>query len=341
MSDYETIQRRRNIIVGVFVVGGMCALVWLIFKFGDLPGVVGKMGSYQLLVQFPTASGVQRDTPVRFCGYQIGRVTDVESPKAMRDLKTGVFYHQTLVVLSVDKKYNDIPANVEAKLMTRGLGSSYIELKLARYDVNEPTGSFLEQNSKLQGSAGITSEFFPAESQKKLDDLVTSLIMLIDNANEVIGDPNNKENFRTTMANLAEASREATDRLRQTKKTLGQIEETLDAASAAIEEARPTIEEFRKLAAAGRETLKSTDAKAERLVTALVDTSGQLGKSLSEVRVILEKVNSGQGSAGRFLNDGKFYEGLLDNAEQMEMLLKEIKAFVSRAREKGVPIKLK
>jgi len=52
-------------------------------------------------------------------------------------------------------------------------------------------------------------------------------------------------------------------------------------------------------------------------------------------------VNSGEGSAGRIVNDGKFYESLVENAEQMELLLKEIKAFVSRAREKGVPIKLR
>jgi phospholipid/cholesterol/gamma-HCH transport system substrate-binding protein len=341
VSDYETLQRRRNVIVGIFVVAGMASLGWLVFKFGDLPGLVGKMGSFNVLVQFPRAPGVQTDTPVRFCGYQIGRVTEVKPPKVMKDLETGVFHHQTLIVLSIDEMFSDIPNDVQAKLMTRGLGSSYIELQLTHYDVNEPGIGFLTANSKLQGSTGVTSEFFPAESQQKLDDLISSLIEFMDNTNKIVGDPNNRRNLNATMANLAKASGEATDRLEQAKETLQVIKNAMEAASRTIESAQPTIDEIGKFAAAGTETLKSTEVKAEKLVTALVDASEHLSKSLSEARSILAKVNSGPGSAARFVNDGKFYETMVENAEQMELLLKEIKAFVSRAREKGVPIKLK
>ena len=91
----------------------------------------------------------------------------------------------------------------------------------------------------------------------------------------------------------------------------------------------------------GSDVLTHVDANSERLVVALVEASGELGETLSELRLILEKVNNGKGSAARFVNDGEFYEALLDNAEQVELLLKEIKAFVSRAREKGLPFKLR
>ena len=126
MSDYETTQRRRNMIVGVFVVIGVCALIWLIFKFGDLPTAVTKMSSFEVYVQFPTAPGVQTDTPVRFCGYQIGRVTKVMAPEIRKDMVTSLEYYQTIVVLSIDKTYVNIPSNIDVKLMSRGLGSSYI-----------------------------------------------------------------------------------------------------------------------------------------------------------------------------------------------------------------------
>ena len=134
MSDYETTDRRRNIIVGIFVVGSLSALVWLIFKFQDLPRAISKIGSYQVFVQFPTAMGVQRDTDVYLSGYRIGNVTEVMAPKIRREIlpngKLGKEYHQTVIVLSIDKQYANIPSNVEVKLMTRGLGSSYIELKV-------------------------------------------------------------------------------------------------------------------------------------------------------------------------------------------------------------------
>lgn len=306
-------------IVGVFVIVGICALVWLVFKFGDLPTAVTKMGSFEVYVQFPTAPGVQKDTPVRFCGYQIGRVTEVMAPNRRKDLVTGLKYYQTVVVLSIGKSYVNIPSNVEIKLMTRGLGSSYIELKqtpgkpLEPLDPNRPGTKFLMDKILLQGSTGITSEFFPEESQKKLDELVDGIIALIANANDIIGSPDNKENLQKILANMTEAS----------------------------EQAKETMQEFRKFAVAGTTTLKSADAKAEELVVAMVDTSEEVSKAAAQLRLILEKINSGQGSAARFINDGRFYENLLENTQQIQLLLEELKSFVAQARDKGVPIKLK
>ncbi len=309
MSDYETIQRRRNIIVGVFVVGAMCALAGLIYKFGDLPWFVTKHRSFQVFVQFQTAPGVQRDTPVRFCGYQIGRVTKVMAPEVRRDLNTAQQYHQTVVVLSIKKRYVDIPSNVSAKLMTRGLGSSYIELTVdpARLpaqplDPNRPETKFLVGDMWLQGSTGVISEFFPAESQKKLDELVDGLKSLISNTNGIVGDPNNRENLKETLANLAEASKQATK----------------------------TIEEFRQFAASGTDTF-----------TAILGTSEELSKATAQLRLILEKVNSGDGSAGMLINDGRFYENLLENTQQIQILLEELTSFIAQARVKGLPMKLK
>jgi len=326
VSDYETTQRRRNMIVGVFVIIGICALVWLIFKFGDLPSAVTKMGSFEVFVQFPTAPGVQTDTPVRFCGYQIGRVTKVMSPEVRRDMVSGLEYYQTVVVLSIDKKYVNIPSNIEVKLMTRGLGSSYIDLKQhpdkpeVPLDPNRPETIFLVDKIWLQGSTGMTSEFFPEESQKKLDEVAEGLRTFISNANDIIGLPSNKENLQKMLANLADASQQATETMQQAKQT---------------------IEEFRKFAAAGTTTLTNADAKAEELVVAMVDTSEEIGKAAAGLRQILEKVNNGQGSAAKLINDGRFYERLLENTQQLQLLLEEVKSFVTTARDKGVPIKLK
>jgi len=326
VSDYETTQRRRNMIVGVFVVVGIGALVWLIFKFGDLPSAVTKMGSFEVFVQFPTAPGVQTDTPVRFCGYQIGRVTKVMAPEIRRDMVSGLEYYQTVVVLGIDKSYVNIPSNIEVKLLTRGLGSSYIELKQhpdkpeVPLDPNRPETIFLVDKIWLQGSTGMTSEFFPEESQKKLEELTEGLKTLINNANDVIGNPNNKENLQKMLANLADASQQAT---------------------VTMQEAKQTIEEFRKFAVAGTSTLKNADAKAEELVVAMVNTSEEISKAAIRLRQILETVNSGQGSAAKLINDGRFYENLLENTQQLQLLLDEIKSFVAQARDKGVPIKLK
>jgi ABC-type transporter Mla subunit MlaD len=90
----------------------------------------------------------------------------------------------------------------------------------------------------------------------------------------------------------------------------------------------------------GTSTLESTDAKAQKLVTAMVDTSEQLSAAMTELRLILEKVNSGQGTAARLLNDGTFYENLLENTQQLQSLLEEMKAFVAEWKNKKIEVKL-
>jgi len=329
VSDYETAQRRRNIIVGLFVVLGLCALIWLIFKFNDLPTIASRVNAFEVYVQFPTAPGVEKDTSVRFCGYQIGRVTKVMAPAIRRDLNTNKEYHQTVVVISIDKKYRNIPSNVQVKLLTRGLGSSYIELKVdpekipaPPLDPNRPETSFLQDKMLVQGSTGMTSEFFPEESQKKLVDLVDGIGLFIKNANDIIGDPGNKQNVKATLANLTQASQQVT----QTAKQAGDI----------IDDARKALDEYRKLAAAGQSTLNSIDAKAERLVGSLVSTTEELGKASSQLRQAMEKVNAGQGTAGKLVNDARLYESLLESMDQLQVLLKDIKSLIDKVNEKGL-----
>ncbi|MHC4911590.1 MAG: MlaD family protein [Planctomycetota bacterium] len=299
MSDYETRQRTRNILVGIFVVAALVALVWLIFMFEDLPSFVTAWKSFEVRVQFRTAPGVQKDTPVRFCGYQIGGVATVMAPQIRQEIrdgeKTGLEYHQTLVVLSINNEYVNIPYNSEIKLMTRGLGSSYIEITPPLPDPNKSVTKFLKDGSLLQGATGMTSEFFPEESQEKLDELTNKLDTLLNNVNDVIGDEENKENIKKTLANLSEASNQAAQ----------------------------ALEEF------------------EGFFAAAIDTSEELSKTAAELRVILEKVNAGKGTVAKLVNDGRLYENLLENSQQMQVLLEELREFTAKSRDKGLPIKLK
>ncbi len=274
---------------------GLCSLFWLVFKFGDLPIAVSKWKSFEITIQLPKAAGVQKKTAVQFCGYQIGSVTKVEPPKVLRNLKTNKSYHQTTVIVSIDKKYKDIPKDLEAKLMTRGLGSSYIELVAPPQDYSQSATEFLKDGTVLQGSIGINSELFPEETQKKLNDLAEDLAKLVKNANDIIGDDENKESIKTALANLSEASNQATE----------------------------TLKEIQKFSAQG------------------TDTSQELSKAVIQLSVILEKINNGRGTIARFINDGKLYESLLENSEQVEVLLHNMKIFIEQSSNDGLPIKLK
>jgi len=299
-------------IVGVFVIIAVIAFFWMVFKFGDLPGFVSEIKSFEIRIQFPTAPGVQRDTPVRLCGYQIGTVTQVNPPTVLQDLDTKQSYYQTLVIVSIDNRFkNNIPDNVTAKLVTRGLGSSYIDLEVLSLEA--PKGKVLVEGSLLQGSTGVSNEFFPAETQKKLEELIVNISEFVKNSNEIVGNSENQSNLKATLANLAEASNQAIESMKTLKEAT----------------------------AAGRTMIQNVDNRTDRLTESLVVTSDKLAQVMTNLDSILVKINEGQGTAGKLVNDGRLYEQFLQNSKELDILLKEIRLFVTESKKKGIPFKLK
>ncbi len=317
VSDFETIQNRKNLVVGVFVVVGFLAFGWLVFKFGDMPLWVAKLRSYDVHVQFLAANGVQKDTPVQFCGYQIGRVTAVEPPRVREEIvfdpnNERRWFHQSLVTISIDNQFDDLPKDCQVKLMTRGLGSSFIEIKSPIPDENS---EFLSHGMTIQGSAGINSEFFPEETQKKLEALVDDIRTLVGNANDVAGDDENKQNLKAFLQNLTTASGQAA-------KTLEQARNTIDHAYAAIGD-------YRTLAGTGTNAL-------EKVSGSIVAASEQLTRASTQINVMLAGVNEGNGTVGKLINDARLYEELLDTSTQMQILVTEMKTLSQAINERGL-----
>jgi ABC-type transporter Mla subunit MlaD len=303
MTDYNTLQKRRNYIVGAFVLVAFMAFVWMLKSFRDLPLFVTQANSFYVLCKFTDAPGVQPETPVQFCGYQIGRVVLVSPPTYVEDSASGKSWHEVGVTMAIDKKYKNIPSNVKVMLMKRGLGSSYIELRadpdlpLTPLIPEKPETKFLSNGFVVRGSMGLSSEFFPPEMQKKMEQLLDSISAMANNTNQIIGDEQNKTNIR----------------------------KTLDHISVATEQARQTLQSVQRF----------SDVGSEKMTQVAED----LDSAIKEFHQILAKINSGQGSAGKFVNDGRFYENLLDSSAEMEMALEQIKKWAADAREKGIRIK--
>ena len=221
-----------------FVLVAICALFWMLMMFGDLPIAVSKIRSFEVLISFPSASGVGRDTPVQYCGYQIGRVLNVSPPMLVKDKDGTPISHRVKVACLIEEKFVDIPSNVEVKLMRRGLGSSYIEfvwnpnIPLEPKDPSNPRSIFLMDQMELAGTTGMSSEFFPPDVQKKLENLVDSISELSANANQIIGNEDNQANIRKTWPHQSSHS--------QAKDTLLSIQNFTDVGKEQIVGGRPT-----------------------------------------------------------------------------------------------------
>jgi len=105
--------------VGLFVIAGIAALLFLALKVGSM-STVNSTDSYEVVARFENIGGLKARAPVKSAGVVVGRVTDVRF-----DNET----YEAAVTLRLDKRYA-FPKDTSATIMTSGLlGEQYIGLE--------------------------------------------------------------------------------------------------------------------------------------------------------------------------------------------------------------------
>lgn len=356
-------ERRREMIVGIFVLAGIAGLGWLVFKFGDLPGWLSRYDTYQISVYFPQAPGIEENSDVSFRGFRVGRVARIHPPALLGGLSDpSRKYYQVVVDMALELEYS-IPANVRPRVYKRGLGGSYIELVLPDSDPISPT--LLTEKAQLEGGVSEASEFISESTQRRLDNLVASLTQLSEdlqgqlaplspemvdaapdgsirpnittaviradtvlrNLNKIVGDPENQANFRKALANIADLS----------IKMHGAMEriETLAAeATRFINLTSKTVTDVAELAGDAGVAFQQTGVK----VQGAADELAQMLKHLDEMIV---KVSAGEGTAGRLVTDPRLYEGLRDVVDNLKVATKDLRLMLEYYQEHGLLSKMK
>ena len=86
-----------------------------------------------------------------------------------------------------------------------------------------------------------------------------------------------------------------------------------------------TTEGIQGAAEAGPE-LASAIARADSVMLALSETSANLDGALATVRSILDKIDGGDGTFAKLLNDDALYVSLTDASDQFLALLEDLRA---------------
>ena len=104
--------------VGIFVVGGIAALVMLAMKVGNL-GTYNVSEAYQVHAYFSNIGGLKPKASIKSAGVLVGRVTEISLDTTRYEAK---------VTMSLDKRYQ-FPKDTFANILTSGLlGEQYIGL---------------------------------------------------------------------------------------------------------------------------------------------------------------------------------------------------------------------
>ena len=127
--------------VGLFVAAGILALAMLAFKVGNLTSA-DVMNSYKVSARFDNVGGLKVKAAVTMAGVRIGRVSSI----AFDNKK-----YQALVTMDIDGRYQNIPKDSSASILTSGLlGDQYIGIEPGGDEASLQNGdSFLRTQSAL------------------------------------------------------------------------------------------------------------------------------------------------------------------------------------------------
>ncbi|MFO1197790.1 MAG: outer membrane lipid asymmetry maintenance protein MlaD [Burkholderiaceae bacterium] len=109
-----------DLLVGLFVLLGFGALVFLAVRAGNMSSSIALSDTYETRAKFDNIGGLKPRAAVRSAGVVVGRVTGIRF-----DDKS----YQAEVSIALDKRYR-FPKDTSAKIMTSGLlGEQYIGLE--------------------------------------------------------------------------------------------------------------------------------------------------------------------------------------------------------------------
>jgi len=122
--------------VGVFVLFGIAALLFLALKAANLASFGEHNKGYTVSAKFDNIGGLKARAPVRSAGVTVGRVRSISL-----DLKT----YQGLVTMQIDDDVR-FPKDSSAKILTSGLlGDQYIGLDAGADDKELAAGDVIRQ----------------------------------------------------------------------------------------------------------------------------------------------------------------------------------------------------
>ena len=135
--------------VGVFVVAGFAALIFLALKVGNL-ATFSTDETYQVHAKFANIGGLKVRGPVKSAGVVVGRVADIRFDNES---------FEAIVTMNLAGNYQ-FPRDTTAKILTSGiLGEQYVGLEAGGDGVMLKTGDRLRLTQSAVVLENLISQF--------------------------------------------------------------------------------------------------------------------------------------------------------------------------------------
>lgn len=282
---------KREVKIGIFLTIAALIIAAFIFVVGDLSTLFTKSG-YDVLVYFTSATGLEKRTGVRLAGVKIGYVKDIR----LRDT-------QAEVVLSIDPSV-EIRTDSQATLAALGLlGEKYIEI------IPGTSGPICQPGGTIDALPPMGLEQLGTELAAVSGEIRETGRLLRD----LLGSEESRSNLTVILENLAAFASDLKD-FSETNSTavnqgIQRGTQAIDHFDARVRALSESLDELvlllKDVVAENRDTIRENLEDIKVLLE-------KADKSLGTLDETLDKVNSGEGTLGKLIQE----QGLYDEAQK-------------------------
>jgi phospholipid/cholesterol/gamma-HCH transport system substrate-binding protein len=292
------------------------AITIIILGFNFLKGkTIFKSGNL-IYAKYADTKGLIVSNPVFVNGYQVGSVFEIENQKD--DLT------QIIVSVKLNEPYK-IPVNSVATIQDNPLGISSISIVLGNAPSFFKSGDTIQTAPATSLLGDFVNTLSPLGEQTK--NAITSLDKVLNNINTVLND-NNKEKLQQILENLAVTTKSLST-------SVNAIETMLQKQNGSIAQTFDNVNSFTK-------NLNDNNQKLNNIITNLDSASkavkdADLNKTIKTIQqavaslnISLQKLNSGNGTAAKLMNDSSFYRELQNTLQSINTLVDDVKVHPKR-----------
>ena len=258
--------------VGLFVVIGIIILSYMSLKVGKFD--VGRKKGYSIAAYFDNVSGLNKDVPVEIAGIEIGSVGDIRLDKKRARVTMRIYPDIS------------IPSDSKASIRTKGImGDKFIEITPGKGEL-----------PSLEDGEMIVNTYSPTDIDKlitTIGDVAMDIKKVSRSLGSVLGGKEGESRIREILDNMNNTTESLHRIILDNEKRVSSLLGNFYEFSKDIKEASQVNKEY-----------------INKIVVDIKYTTTQLKNAVGAFSNIIEKIEKGDGSLGRLVNDTQTIDDL-------------------------------
>tara|TARA_R110000787_G_scaffold60220_10_gene136602 strand:+ start:10147 stop:11097 length:951 start_codon:yes stop_codon:yes gene_type:complete len=274
------------------------AISLLIYGYSFLKGSDIFSNERIFYVSYNNVAGLAVSAPVTINGYAIGQVKDIEFENEKGSL---------LVTFKLNKDFEFSKNSVVRIYSTSVIGGNALAI-IPKIDKNNiaKSGDTLKGEIEKGMLESLTSGLKPLEN--RIYKTLSGLDTLLNNFNSVLNN-DTKDNLKEAIASLNKTMKSFEGASSDLNSLLSENKPKLDSTFSYLETTTSNLASF-------SDSLAQVDIKA---------MATNLEATLESFDAIMKKIDNGEGSIGKLVNDEKLYNNLEAASKELEELLRDLK----------------